>query len=427
MDVLDYNPWWQGEPDLFFQDWKNKSIRWVPKLLKEIAFSSFGLNFITGPRQVGKSTAVKIYIHRLLEKQVDPYAIFYCPCDELIDHMELGEILDSYLSTKNSRDIKQSLIVLDEITFVNEWWRAIKSRIDAKKFRNDTLIISGSSSVELLKEKERFPGRRGNGKDLVLYPLSFKDYSDIFIKNLISKSLESFTTIKEFISPNVVLRKKLAELFNDYLITGGFPLAIEDHFINNKINPRTKKTYLDWIRGDIIKAGKNEASMKEIITYILKSRCTPVSWLSISKDTSINSPHTIQSYVEALEAMYIVKVFYHINPNKSINYRKNKKIHCLDPFIYRVLTDYTNIDFLDENIVESVVATHFSRIYPSYYWKNSSEIDVVSIINQEPVGFEVKWGPKKWKRPLHFKKKHLLTKDVIPLFLGTSDWMLKEE
>ena len=32
---------------------------------------------------------------------------------------------------------------------------------------------------------------------------------------------------------------------------------------------------------------------------------------------------------------------------------------------------------------------------------------------------EVKWGLKTWKKPSHLKDATLLTKDLIPLFLGT--------
>jgi len=130
------------------------------------------LHFLSGPRQVGKTTAIKILIHQLLEKK-DPKSIFYYSCDELIDNKELGEVLDSYISTRKSWGIKKSIIFLDEITFVTDWWRAVKSRIDAGIFRSDVLILSGSATIDLLKHKELFPGRRGFGLDLILSPLDW--------------------------------------------------------------------------------------------------------------------------------------------------------------------------------------------------------------------------------------------------------------
>lgn len=54
-----------------------------------------------GPRQVGKTTVLKILVHDLL-KQRDPRSVFYYSCNELSDYRELGEVLDNYFSAKNS-------------------------------------------------------------------------------------------------------------------------------------------------------------------------------------------------------------------------------------------------------------------------------------------------------------------------------------
>lgn len=69
------------------------------------------------------------------------------------------------------------------MTFVEEWHRAVKARIDKGLFKSDVIIISGSASLEILKQREYFPGRRGSRRDIKFYPLSFADY--IFcLKNL---------------------------------------------------------------------------------------------------------------------------------------------------------------------------------------------------------------------------------------------------
>jgi predicted AAA+ superfamily ATPase len=58
--MKDQNPWWYGEVDKKFEEWKNKPLKWVPPILEEFNFKPFSLNFIVGPRQVGKTTALKI-------------------------------------------------------------------------------------------------------------------------------------------------------------------------------------------------------------------------------------------------------------------------------------------------------------------------------------------------------------------------------
>ena len=139
------------------------------------------LNFIFGPRQVGKSTALVLLIKRLLEEErVNPKSIFYFSCDKLADYRELDEIIGEYIKFKRANNISSSFIFLDEITYPREWYRALKSRIDRGDFRNDVLIVTGSLSMSAKREIETFPGRRGGGKNLLMLLLPFSKYAELF-------------------------------------------------------------------------------------------------------------------------------------------------------------------------------------------------------------------------------------------------------
>ncbi|HDD46230.1 MAG TPA: ATP-binding protein, partial [Candidatus Aenigmarchaeota archaeon] len=337
----------------------------------------------------------------------------------------LGEIIDNYIFARREWGIKSSIIILDEITFVDEWYRAMKSRIDRKVFRNDVLIVTGSASIEILKGKERFPGRRGYGRDIYFLPIDFNNFSRIFGKMELKDYSLDFKKLEGVIKANRVFKERLFRLFKMYLECGGFPLSIIDMFTKNKITFRTIRTYLDWLKNDWRRAGKNEKYMKEVISYILKARASPISWFNIAKETSINSPHTVQSYVETLENLFCVKVLNMISPDFKILYRKNKKIHIADPFIYRVLSYYTRCEVLEENIVESVTASHFSRIGEVFFWRNKSEVDMIFLKNKTQIGVEVKWGLKKWRKPKHLKKTILLDKNNLPVFLSSVRWIDK--
>ncbi|MCD6478509.1 MAG: ATP-binding protein, partial [Candidatus Diapherotrites archaeon] len=70
------NPWWEC------RDWEGRDkqlvesnsmkIRWIPDWLKRISLKPFSLNFLVGPRQVGKTTGIKLMIKKLAEKS-NPY------------------------------------------------------------------------------------------------------------------------------------------------------------------------------------------------------------------------------------------------------------------------------------------------------------------------------------------------------------------
>lgn len=410
------NPWWKNEEDEAYKTWEKSKVKWIPNIIKTISFKPFSLHFLVGARQVGKTTALKILIHNLL-KRVNPKSIFYYSCDELLDYKELGEILDNYLSLKEGWKIKRSVIILDEITFVDEWYRAVKARIDRGKFKNDILIVTGSASMEILKQKEYFPGRRGYGKDIYFYPLSFSEYLEKFWKLELKKG--EFKKVESCMKANKIFSKTIENAFKNYLITGGFPLPIIDFFDRGKVRNETIKVYLDWLRNDWRKIGKDEKYMKEVISYILRAGNSPISWLNIAKNTSISSPHTAQSYVHALESLMVVKILNLIQPDFRIMYRKNKKVHILDPFIHNALSYFTKVE-VDEGVkVESLTASHLSRIFETYYWKNRSEIDIVAIVNGQQVGFEVKWGFKSYVRPRHLRKIFVLDKKTLPVFLAS--------
>ncbi len=417
----EYNPWWVGEEDPVYGDWRVSPVRWVPSVLRLFETKPYSLNFIVGPRQVGKTTAIKIYIHEILLRRMDPKAIFYYPCDELSDYKELGEVLDDYLSARKAWGIRSSYIFLDEITFVEEWWRALKSRIDRGAFKNDVIYVMGSASIELLRRKEMFPGRRGLGRDICFLPMDFSEYAEKFGNLTLKRG--TLSDFENAMSANKLFSTRLTQLFQMFLKTGGFPVPIREYFERGKISALSIKTYLDWIRNDWARAGKSDKYMKEILTYILRARLSPISWLGITKETSINSPNTARSYVETLEDLFIVKVLNIISPDGRVLYRKNKKIHITDPFLYHVLSQYTGVQVLEEHIVESTVAAHVSRAHETYYWRNGTEIDVVAVVNGEQVGIEVKWGLKRWRKPRHIKHLILLDRENLPLFLASVSWM----
>ncbi|RLE60112.1 MAG: hypothetical protein DRJ32_03425 [Thermoprotei archaeon] len=414
----EYNPWWIGEIDPIYEEWLSSEVKWRPHVIEKFNFTPFSLHFFIGPRQVGKTTTIKILIHDLIRYR-DPRSIFYYSCDEIADYRELGEVIDNYLSARREWGIRSSIIFLDEVTFVDEWYRAIKSRIDRGVLRNDVLVVTGSASLELVAGKEMFPGRRGHGRDIYMLPLSFSEYLLHFsgIK-LIEAELTDIDYYMRKIEGNKLYAATISDMFMKYLETGGYPTPIKEYFTKGRVTYLSMRVLIDWLKTDWIKAGRSEGYMKEVISYILEAELTPVGWHTISKNTSISSPHTAREYVETLERLMVAKILYWISPSGKIDYRKAKKIIFTDPFIYKTLQAYTRTSVSISTIVEATVASHIARYKPTYYWRNKSEVDVVTLINGKPIGIEVKWTrkPKQRRRPF---KTYTLDKNTIPLFLAS--------
>ncbi|MEM0171510.1 MAG: AAA family ATPase [Thermoproteota archaeon] len=114
------------------------------------------------PRQVGKTTGVKLLIKSLIENGVEKEKIIYLNA-ELIP--EIGKFEEALISVSRKNF---SFIFIDEVTSLENWWMPLKGLIDAGGFRKSSITVSGSMSLKLKKQAELFPGRTGEERWLKL-------------------------------------------------------------------------------------------------------------------------------------------------------------------------------------------------------------------------------------------------------------------
>jgi predicted AAA+ superfamily ATPase len=358
-----FNPWYINQKDIVIERWENMKIRWIPEWLKDISLEPFSLNFIIGPRQVGKTTGIKLLINKLLENN-DPWSIFYYDCSNLTNFEELRKVIDYYLKIKEKRNIKTSYIFLDEITHVNDWWRTIKLYIDIGKFKDDVITITGSSSIKLKGEVELFPGRRGNGKDVYVYPLSFREYLNI--KGI---KINKYENILEGMNNLSGLEPKIFEEFENYIETGGYPLSINGY-------KDAGFQIINSIENEILRSGRNLELSRAIISTILSKAPSPLSFLSIGKEVGV-SYKTVEDYIEIFRRLFILD--YALFREKQIIWRKERKFFILDPYLAKSLSIWTNTEILDSALYEWIVQSHLKRRFGEvYYYRNSYEIDVIA-------------------------------------------------
>ena len=358
-----FNPWYINQKDIVIERWENMKIRWIPEWLKDIFLEPFSLNFIIGPRQVGKTTGIKLLINKLLENN-DPWSIFYYDCSNLTNFEELRRVIDYYLKIKEKRNIKTSYIFLDEITHVNDWWRTIKLYIDIGKFKDDVIAITGSSSIKLKGEVELFPGRRGNGKDVYVYPLSFREYLNI--KGI---KINRYENILEVMNNLSGLEPKIFKEFENYLETGGYPLSINGY-------KDASFQIINSIENEILRSGRNLELSRAIISTILSKAPSPLSFSSIGNEVGV-SYKTVEDYIEIFRRLFILD--YALFKEKQIIWRKERKFFILDPYLAKSLSLWTNTEILDSVLYEWIVQLHLKRRFGEiYYYRNSYEIDVIA-------------------------------------------------
>lgn len=321
-----------------------------------------GLYIIRGPRQIGKSSWLK----SVLSTYAKTDKCFYLSCENIQDHRELAEIL------KSVRDRK--VVLLDEISFVKDWDRAIKHEVDSG--HSHILMLTGSHAHDLKKGSDQMPGRFGGGGEFLLLPMSF----DEFYEARLQAGWATGDRVRE-----------LEIFFN----VGGFPLAVAEAGELGKTPVKAMETYWKWLRGDLLKLGKQEGYLTEIMIQLATCLTTPLSFQTLGKKTSIGSHSTVQDYVSVLESCFALKTLHAIDlDHGSFRFKKDRKFYFTDPLIYRIAQKLSGKKPAEDQlakVAEMVAHEELSRQFPRFGYFSSKQGEVDFILPQE-WAVEVKWS-----------------------------------
>jgi predicted AAA+ superfamily ATPase len=392
-----------------------------PALLQVLPTDIPGIYTLGGGRQVGKTTLLKQWMQKLLIDGVPPKAIAFLSGELIDNHHTLLHILQTQLANMPTQGIRY--LLLDGVTYIQDWDKAIKYAADAGWLEDIILLLTGSDLVLMQEARMRFPGRRGKAAvvNFHLYPLSFRE--TILLKH------GQPTEIHAEIFLNL-----LALEFDAYLLHGGYLTAINDMASHGRILESTLITYSDWIRGDMLKRGKQEHYLREILGAIVKRYACQVSWNALAKDLSIDHPKTVSDYVALLASMDAVFVQAALLEDKlSPAPKKARKLMFADPFIFHAVRQwlmpekafYENkiqpilLDpVLCSKIVEACVVTHYRRFFPTYYIKAEGEVDLAYVTKSQFWPIEIKWTEQlrsvDLKQIAKYKNSKILTKHKHP-------------
>ena len=374
-------------------------------LLKELPRYQEGIYTIGGGRQVGKTTLLKQWMADLLKSGVAPERIVYFTGELIDDHHSLVRLLMETLEQMPNTDLRY--ILLDEVTTIRQWDKGIKYLADAGILENTVMVLTGSDLVIIQEARMRFPGRRGAADivDFHLYPLNFSE--TVQLKTDLASEISARLLDSQFTPPGDVVRK-LYRAFDNYLIHGGFLTAINDMAKHHCIHPHTFSTYSDWIRGDVLKRGKHEHYLREVLDAMVKRYGSQVTWNALARDLSIDHPKTIADYTALLESMDAVIIQPAILEDKlTAAPKKARKLMFSDPFIFhavrawlspgkdpykqQVMPLISDPDWVSK-LVEACVIGHYRRYFPTYYIKAEGEVDIAYVDQNRFWPVEINWS-----------------------------------
>lgn len=231
--------------------------------------------FLTGPRQVGKTTLSRL----LIEKSGGQYLNYDVANEQRI-------ILAQQWSPR------APLLVLDEIHKMPNWKSWLKGVYDGKPAAQQ-LLVTGSARLDTFRQSGESLAGRFFG--LRLHPLSVREWCE-----------------QTGAAPDAALTHLLER--------GGFPepcLATD----NNEAE-RWRRQYFDGlVRNDVLEFSRiQEVTAIRLFAQMLRGRVgSPLSLASIARDMAV-APTTLKKYLNILEALYIVFVVrpWHDNIARSV-------------------------------------------------------------------------------------------------------------
>lgn len=380
-----------SKSDPHLRKMSEQKIQYRPLLLDELPRKDAGIYLLTGGRQVGKTTTLKLWMQELLFQGWSAKNLIFLTGEIIDNHHQLIQAINDVLEN-NFNKAALSILIIDEITYIKDWDKGIKFLADLGAFSKVILILTGSDLKILKDAPTTFPGRRGKAlEDFRLWPLSFRE--TLIAKKIIPTNNFDIENVKD---------RELEKAFAEYLQHGGYLVAINDWVKSGKIAPQTYKTYSDWILGDFLKRNKSEVHIKEILSALIKRYGSTISWNNLVKDSSLDHPSTISNYVELLISLEAAFMLSALKEDKlQASPKKPKKIFFLDPFIYHSVYSMLNSSAQQDRqisdpevlslIVEGVAAAHYFRKYQTYYIKAEREVDIAYIQNKKFFPVEIKW------------------------------------
>lgn len=330
--------------------------------------------FLTGPRQVGKTT--------LAESLASVWPDLY--------YLNYDSEKDRSIILKQEWDRKTPLVVFDEIHKLKKWKSRLKGIYDTEKIP-PRILVTGSARMDIYRRGgDSLAGRYFLHR---LHPLSPRE-------------------LKGTEEPQKILEQ--------LMMLGGFP---EPYLAQSEGEAkRWRKQHLERIvREDIqdLEPVRDVQSLLLLVDLLKERVGSTLSYASLANDIQV-SPHTLKHWIQTLENMYVLFTLtpYHRNLARAI--LKGPKIYFYDTGSVRgdEGAKFENavavclrkwLHFLEDTQGKNV-EMHFIRD------KEKREIDFVVLSEGKPeMLIEVKWKASELDRSLLYFYQRLRPKTALQL------------
>jgi len=375
--ILAANRWWSdpawraSDPHLMLLE--AQPLRLGADFVTGLDLRDPGIHILRGPRQVGKSTDLKLLVERALQEGFPPRSIVYLALD-LLEGQSLSDFATSVQRAKGLAGEKSpgGLILLDEVTAVRGWQTAVKALWDDGTIRDEVVVCTGSSAVDLQRgAAERLPGRRGAGIDHLVLPQSFAAFAHAVDGNIPASPNLTVAELRtsdgqELLRDMRIYASALDAALRSYLRFGGLPAAVAEALGGaHEPSGRVKRVVEDSLMREIQRRGASMPAARALLERVVRSLGSKISWSSMAREMDVPlgrgkgrpSHQTLRDYIELLAGGYFVFVAYFWRSGSQTNEQsRDKKVFFADPLLHTIALDHapglgTDTAALIENVI----------------------------------------------------------------------------
>ena len=439
-----YNPWLDREKSAIWEealpDYRRPIVGEILADLKEIG----QIISITGPRRVGKTTALHHVIATLIDEGVPSDRILYFSFDdpEVFGSQELQRVIFDRLVEYITADLpkgNKAYLFLDEIQRLPRWELYLKKSYDLKL--PIRFVVSGSASSPIFRKSQE--SLLGRIKDRHLLPFSFKEYClyRFVDRREFSSILSNHQGVRNFLLNGDLkgvletLQKAKSELkpftdeINESVITycreGGFPEVWQLKDPVRKIEYLVEQQVRKVLYEDLmtLTTYRKPENVLRFLVYLLAHPGQEINMSAVAKELAVPRSIIEENFPRLLvtDLIFRVKKFTH----QPLKVRQgNVKCYPIDlalrNAVLKTWDDFTNDPAMMGLYAENLVAINLNKwseaIEISYYREKKNEVDFIVTYGGDrflPIEVKHRKEPGISLGLEHFMKKYKLKHGVL--------------
>ena len=338
------------------------------------------IQILVGPRQVGKSTAVKKFLENYTHNSI------YVALD---NPGKIGEETIRFHWNEIRKIAGHKILVFDEIQNVPNWAPVIKELYDEDRDKRElSVLLLGSSALDLLlRGSESLLGRYE-----IIRAHHWSQEEHIHAHNWTSDQFFQFGGY-----PGI------SELLKDQSTLERCQLFVRESIIE----PIISKDILS------LSTVLNTALFRQVLEISLSLPAEEISFSKmLGQLNDKGNSATIKGYLELLEKAFLIKLLYRYSEGKIRMRTTSPKIVPLAPALIHAYNPankiFTDPSWFGKIFEISIIAKFHSQNFDLYYWRSGKyDVDFIAKKNDLLLAFEVKSNSSAdWKGLIAFKQEY---------------------